>query len=304
FRSSTMNLITGLFAFMCLTSTVTWADQITPVELAKRQCRSVHMLHGGIPEQSQAIYIEAEAIETAPGTYFCAANFDDGYIGFQDKVDKRIVIFSVWDPISYGNNPNDVPENERTGLIKAGDKTETSRFGGEGTGGKSMQDYNWKIGETMRFLVINNKINDKIKQISGYFYNNELKKWELIATWQTHRSGREISFAASFVEDFRRNYESALLVRSANYGPCFALDKNNTWVATKSGWFGADKTPSENIAAKEIPEKNAFKIQTGGNTVTDPAFKLNQTVKLPEPQKITAPDQETQTLVSDVLKQA
>ena len=61
--------------------------------------------------------------------------------------------FSIWDPVAHGDNPNDVPEEERTKLVKLGKDARSGRFGGEGTGGHSFVDYPWAIGENMRFLV-------------------------------------------------------------------------------------------------------------------------------------------------------
>ena len=54
-----------------------------PELLAKRQCRSVHINQQGHPSQASALYNVVKAKTSVPGTYFCAMNFDDGYIGFQ-----------------------------------------------------------------------------------------------------------------------------------------------------------------------------------------------------------------------------
>ena len=125
-----------------------------PELLAKRQCRSVHINQQGHPSQASALYNVVKAKTSVPGTYFCAMNFDDGYIGFQEQSNgKKVIIFSIWDPVAHGDNPNDVPEEERTKLVKLGKDARSGRFGGEGTGGQSFVDYPWAIGENMRFLV-------------------------------------------------------------------------------------------------------------------------------------------------------
>ncbi len=59
--------------------------QEDPELLAKRQCRSVHVMQQGHPAQASALYNEVKAKTSVPGTYFCAMNFDDGYIGFQEQ---------------------------------------------------------------------------------------------------------------------------------------------------------------------------------------------------------------------------
>lgn len=65
-----------------------------PELLAKRQCRSVHINQQGHPSQASALYNVVKAKTSVPGTYFCAMNFDDGYIGFQEQSNgKKVIIF-------------------------------------------------------------------------------------------------------------------------------------------------------------------------------------------------------------------
>ena len=45
--------------------------------------------------QASALYNVVKAKTSVPGTYFCAMNFDDGYIGFQEQSNgKKVIIFS------------------------------------------------------------------------------------------------------------------------------------------------------------------------------------------------------------------
>lgn len=137
-----------------LLAAVSFVHAQSPEVLAKRQCRSVHIRQDGHPAQAAALYNEVKARTSVPGTYFCAMNFDDGYIGFQEQSNgRKVIIFSIWDPVSHGDNPNSVPEEERTKLLKLGENARAGRFGGEGTGGQSFVDYPWEVGENMRFLV-------------------------------------------------------------------------------------------------------------------------------------------------------
>lgn len=288
-----------MLAFAVFSSlTMSAHAEISGEELAKRQCRSVHMRHQEIPANSQAIYAEAVALKSSPGTYFCASNFNGGYIGFQEKADgNKWVIFSIWDPVARGDNPNAVPEEERTALIDKGSEVRTGRFGGEGTGGQSFRDYDWSIGEKMKFMVIRKDLNEKLKEISGYFFNNKTKKWELISKWKTHRIKDELSYSVSFVEDFRRNYESAKVARAAAYGPVFAYTSENKWVETREGKFSADGTPSPSIRAEIDKKLKAFVIQTGGDTKENPDFKLWEAKKLPEEVKSKEPGKDALSLI-------
>lgn len=268
----------------------------SPEELAARQCRSIHVAHQGIPAQASALYNEVQAKTSAPGTYFCAMNFDDGYIGFQEQADgKKVIIFSIWDPVAKGDNPNDVPEAERTALVKLGPNARSGRFGGEGTGGQSFVDYPWTVGERMRFLVTVNKMGP-FKEISGFYYDNKQKTWNLISRWKTHSSEKELSYAVGFIEDFRRNYESANKERAASFGPCFAY-KDGQWHPQTKVMFTGDPTPSDNVMA-QIQKDGTVLMQTGGKTkMTD--FKLFESRDLPRDLKQTPPDQTVTEIVRE-----
>ncbi len=143
--------------------------------------------------------------------------------------------------MAHGDNPNDVPEEERTKLVKLGKDARSGRFGGEGTGGQSFVDYPWAIGENMRFLVCVKKMG-KFKEISGYYFNNKSRSWDLISKWKTHSSEKELSFSVGFVEDFMRNFESAKKARGAFFGPSFAY-KDGKWHPNTSVTFTGDPTP-------------------------------------------------------------
>ena len=273
--------------------------QEDPELLAKRQCRSVHVMQQGHPAQASALYNEVKAKTSVPGTYFCAMNFDDGYIGFQEQSNgKKVIIFSIWDPVAHGDNPNSVPEEERTKLVKLGENARSGRFGGEGTGGQSFVDYPWTVGENMRFLVCVKKMG-KFKEISGYYFNNKDKSWDLISKWKTHSSEKELSFSVGFVEDFMRNFESAKKARGAFFGPSFAY-KDGKWHPNTSVTFTGEPTPSTNVMA-DIQPNGSVLLQTGGETkMTD--FKLFQNRPLPQDANPVQPDEVVTRLVQENIK--
>lgn len=284
----------GLFASIC--------TAIEPDELAKRQCRSVHMNFGPMPEQCQAIYMEATVEKVSPGTYFCAMNFDDGYIGFQELADgKHIVIFSIWDPVAHGDIAEDVPLEDRVELMQTGTGVTPDRFSHEGTGGKSMGPLDWKTGQKIKFLVtVRPSLREGYKVISGYVNLNG--KWDLISSWRTHRSAKELSRATSFVEDFRRNYESAKHARSAVFGPCFVMTREGEWKWMNHGRFTADPTPSDHVLAEAIPAQHAFRIATGGDTAMG-SFKLWDTQNLPENAAPTPPGDDVKAVIDNPVKE-
>ena len=62
------------------------------------------------------------------------------------------MIFSVWDPAS-GDDPKKVDPAKQVKTLHKDGAVRVGRFGGEGTGGQSFLDFDWKAGETYRLLV-------------------------------------------------------------------------------------------------------------------------------------------------------
>ena len=99
-------------------------------------------------------YNELAVEKSVPGSYFMAVGWNTGYFGIQEiKPDKKVVIFSVWDP-TKGDDPKAVPENERVEVLHQDPDVRIKRFGGEGTGGQCMWDFNWHLNATNRFCLI------------------------------------------------------------------------------------------------------------------------------------------------------
>src|SRR5262249_16348225 len=131
-------------------------------------CRSVHLNYPAA--EGTAFYNEVKVEKSADGTYFCVCGFNKGYFGIQQKGDgKKVVIFSVWDRAA-GEDPKKVPEEKRVKLHHKGEGVRVGRFGNEGTGGQSFYDYDWKTGETYRFLVTAKADGTDRTAYSGYFY--------------------------------------------------------------------------------------------------------------------------------------
>lgn len=270
----------------------------SPEELKARQCRSVHLNASPIAAKADAIYVEVKPIEAANGTYFCASNFSRGYIGMQQIASGRhMVIFSIWDPVNKGDDQHAVPEEERAVLIQKGEGVNTRRFGGEGTGGNSMRPYEWKIGETAKFLVVEKEDSPGFCQIAGYIYNESVKKWELISCWRTQRDQRGLGYSSSFVEDFQRNYESTKHLRSAAFGPVFSRGSDGKWVQANVFRFTGDPTPSDRVRADYDNERRCFVIMTGGEAKTDPAWPLFTSKALPKGSEYPAPGADVEAIV-------
>lgn len=253
-------------------------------KLAGRACRSVHWGYETSP--STAFYNEVTIDRTAPGTYFCVCGFNKGYYGLQELADgKRLLIFSVWDP-GKQDDPNSVKDSERVKLLYRDEAVRVGRFGGEGTGGQSFFDYPWQIGTTYRLLVTS-RVDDRRTEFSGWFFVPEEKKWRKLVTFATLASGKPMDGGYSFVEDFRRNGESAKLTRSARFGNGWLQTLDQGWRPVTTARFTADGNPATNINA--TVRAGRFLLSTGGDVTSDD-LPLRSRVELPTTADAAPPD--------------
>lgn len=227
-----------------------------------RAARSVHL--GWQAPDAEIFYLEATVEKTTTGSYFMACGWNTGYFGIQDLGNgRKVVIFSVWDP-TKGDNANTVPVEKRVELLHQGDDVRIKRFGGEGTGGQGMADFDWAIGQTNRFIVRGQPDGTKTAY-SGYVFSPATKAWKHLVTFRTESGGSPLKGLYSFVEDFRRDTKSVGDNRRASFG--------NGWVKTPKGeWFpltkarftasGATWESKGNIDAG--PTGDRFYLSTGG----------------------------------------
>ncbi len=239
--------------------------QIGWAQDAPRAARSVHLAFS-TPE-STVFYNEVTVRQSTSGSYFMCVGFSKGYFGIQELANgKKVVLFSVWEP-GKQNNPNATPEQRRVKKISSGDGVRVGRFGGEGTGGQSFYQFDWQLNSTYRFVVYARRAKERT-EYAGYFYVPNENRWQHMATFSTLADGHLLRGCYSFLEDFRRNGESAKQVRRADFG--------NGWAKTDGKWqfmnnarFTMDATPTENVDAGTIQER--FFLATGGDTKNENA---------------------------------
>lgn len=266
-----------LTTFACVVAlvfpTIGSADQ----RLEGIACRSVHLRYAA-PE-GVLFYNEVTADRSAEGTYFMACGFDRGYFGMQELAGgKKVVLFSVWDPGSQKNAKSVSPEKQ-VKVLAQGEGVRVKRFGGEGTGGQSMFDYDWRIGQTCRF-VVKATIDGDQTIFAGYFFVPEKKSWQHLATFSTAGGGHALRGYYSFVEDFRRNRISATQVRKAGFGNGWVRTEGGQWTPLTRATFTGDSNPAMNVDAGI--EDGKFLLSTGGDT-TNSHTPLNGTMeRLPQ----------------------
>lgn len=253
-----------LFAIIALTASICFASFCSAQNKPPRAARSVHLRY---PAEDAVVYYNEVTVEKSyPATYFCVAGFNHGYFGIQELWNgKKVVIFSVWEPGNQ-NNPDSVAQDKRVKVLHEGEGVRVSRFGNEGTGGKSMFDYDWKVGQTYKCMVKATIKGDRTTY-AAYFYLNEENKWKHLASFQTITGGHYLNGYYSFVEDFWRNGKSAKNSRRASYGNGWIKSKAGKWKPLTQSIFTADRTPTLNIDAGEM--NGRFFLQTGGDTANN-----------------------------------
>lgn len=251
----------------------------------RRQARSVHLWYDTPGERHVAastVSLDMTVRESVPGSYFCALAFTGGYIGLQELPDgKRIAIFSVWDegdPFDAHAHEGNVPESDRTKVLRSGENVRVKRFSGEGTGAQSMVDFPWETGKTYTFTISAWKDGERHVAFSGSVKPagaDESEKLEL-AAFSTRSAGDKAQVAAvmSFVEDFLRNFQSARQIRRAEFTNVIADGKRLT-----AALFTGDRNPAETVDAGLVP--NGFFLQTGGDTKNTHA-PLGSRIKSPD----------------------
>jgi hypothetical protein len=271
--------LSSVLITLALLTSISFAAEPEAKTPAPRAARSVHLHYPlGDLKNADAFYNELTVEQSVTGSYFCACGFSHGYFGMQELGNgKKVVIFSVWDP-TKGDDAKNVPLEQRVEVLHQDPDVEVKRFGGEGTGGQSFFKYDWKIGETCRFMVRATVEGEKTAY-AGYFWLPEKNAWKHLVTFRTKTGGDHLAGLYSFVEDFRRNTKSATEVRKAAFGNAWAR-ADGKWHQLLNARFTASSSPWE---AKETIDAGAadgrFYLQTGGDTKM--SRKLNSAIDRP-----------------------
>jgi len=215
----------------------------------------------GLRTSGDVIMTDMQVEATALYTYYAGLVWNNGYMGLQRGGGNgfyKHVHFSVWDPSGGG-----VAE-----LVWADRDVVTERFGGEGTGWKSMWPFNWQENTTYRLCVTLTHTNSAT-DYAAYFFDPTAGTWKHLATFRRSDGQLSFSYVASFVEDFGGTVNSR---RSCLFG--------NAWLRTfQSGWI--DMRTASYATGNSKTNKDAdvvgtmFRLETGGNTTNDtPAYTL------------------------------
>jgi hypothetical protein len=220
------------------------------------------------------------------GSYFMANGFADGYFGIQvNSPTERRILFSVWSPYKT-DNPGEIPEEYRITLLKKGKDVITKEFGNEGSGGQSYRVFNWKSGNTYRFLLNGHPSVNNSTDYSAYFFAPETGKWELIASFRRPKTNNYLKNLYSFLENFMT--ETGPLERKGYYSNQWVYDRNGKWYELSDVKFTADATARKEsrLDYSGGVEDGKFFLRNCGffsdMTRMDQAFSRPKTGKQPE----------------------
>jgi len=248
-------------------------------EQAKRQARSVHLRWQGLPQDATEVSGTVTIVQEQTNSYFMVLGFDGGYMGLQNLNGEHVGIFSIWDPVGHARDwkarADAVQENVRAKVVYSAPDVFVSRFGGEGTGAKTMFGCPWRVGSPMSFRVTAEPDGTDRTLFTCYVSNGEEEQKVAAISRISGAKPAAISHVNCFVEDFWRNGVSKGLVRRAEFTNYRAKSPTSEGAVAPTGAaFTADENTLMTIDAGPIPG-GAF-LQTGGDTVnsTVPVFSI------------------------------
>lgn len=208
-----------------------------------RRGPSVHLGYS-VPATKNVLWFYNEVTvprgEDVQGSYYMANGFGQGYFGIQvNSESERRVLFSVWSPYDT-QNPDEIPEDYKIILLGKGDGVTTGEFGNEGSGGQSYLRYNWKTGNTYKFLLKAEPSVNNSTDYTAYFYAPETGEWKLIASFRRPYTSTYLTNLYSFLENFRT--ETGYLPRMAKYSNQWIYDTDKNWTELNKAKFTIDAT--------------------------------------------------------------
>lgn len=174
------------------------------------------------------------------GSYFMVNGFAEGYCGIQvNSPTERRVLFSVWSPFST-DDPSSIPDDQRVRLLAKGPGVNAQDFGGEGSGGQSYLVYNWKAGQTYKFLTRIRPNGDNTTTYTSYFFDPNTQAWRLIASFKRPKISTWYKSPHSFLENFEP--ERGAITRQVFYNNQWVCDAQGNWTEMTTARFTNDNT--------------------------------------------------------------
>lgn len=208
-----------------------------------RRGPSVHLTYDS-PKDLDIVWFYNEITvptdEDVIGSYYMANGFGEGYFGMQvNSNTERRVLFSVWSPYET-QDPKDIPDDYKIILLGKGEGVTTGEFGNEGSGGQSYKVFNWKAGNTYKFLLKGEPSVNGSTDYTAYFFAPEENKWSLIASFRRPHTTTYLKRPHSFLENFIT--ETGFKSRRALYKNQWVYGLDKKWYELTKAKFTADAT--------------------------------------------------------------
>jgi hypothetical protein len=196
------------------------------------------------------------------GSYFMANGFGEGYFGMQvNSATERRILFSVWSPF-HTDDPKSIPEDKKIVMLKKGKDVYTGEFGNEGAGGQSFLRYNWKAGNTYKFLLKGVPDGEGNTVYTAWFLAPEVGSWQLIASFKRPHTTTYLKRFHSFLENFNPN--QGYLTREVEFKNQWVYDGD--WKKVTSAKLTVDNTyrKKQRIDATGGKTKEGYFLKMGG----------------------------------------
>jgi hypothetical protein len=220
------------------------------------------------------------------GSYFMADGFAEGYFGMQvNSPTERHILFSVWSPFKT-DNPGQIPDDQKIIMLKKGPNVHTGEFGNEGSGGQSYMLYNWKAGNTYKFLLHAKPDGNNHTVYTTWFFAPELGKWQLIASFSRPQTATYLKHLHSFLENFEP--EQGTITRKVLFTNQWIADENGKWMELNKAHFTIDNTGIKGYRMDYAggTDGNAFYLKNCGffnnYTIRNTLFERPSAGKVPE----------------------
>ena len=190
------------------------------------------------------------------GSFFMATGFDGGYFGMQvNSNTERRILFSVFSPHD-SQNPEQTPQDYKVLEIAKGSNVTVREFGNEGTGLQSFMDFDWKAGNTYKFLIRGVPSINNSTDFTAFFYAPEIGKWQLISSLRRPFTNKYLSHFHSFLENFYPS--TGHITRSVLFANQWVRDIKGQWHEMTKAEFTIDAT-----GRKKAREDHAGGLENG-----------------------------------------
>ena len=237
-------------------------------KVERRNCASVHLgyeVPAEAKEDVEWFYLEVTPKTDPLWSYYMATGWHRGYFGMQvNSPTERRIIFSVWDSGNEAVDRDKVHDDNRVKLLAKGPKTNAGDFGNEGTGGHSHLVYNWKLGDTVHFLM-RAQVEGDATIYTGWYRDSKQKKWELVSSFRSPKDGKYLHGLYSFNENFGgQNGHEERRCEFAN-GWIKTKGKDGKWLPlTKAAFTHDGHGKTERLDRSAGIDGKAFYLANGG----------------------------------------